>query len=164
MKNNYLIAMLIIVSLPILYTVYLKSTEDKYYPSVSSIVTDQNGNHMIFFSLMLLLSFLGINYEKQRNNRISFYSIYFLSACVLMLCFFGPNLQCHISYAALAFFSIVLFMISTVKKSRILSLLLMLELVISGYLFYIYPKVFNGQIAFLTLFVTYFVYLHFLEN
>lgn len=164
MKTSYLIAMFIIVSLPILYAVYLQATEDQHYRSVSSIVTDQKGNHLIFFSFMLLLSFICIIYEKQRNNRISFYSIYFLSACTLLLCFIGPKQPCHISYAALAFFSIVLFMISTVKKSGLLSFLLMLELFTGVYLLYIYPKIFNGQIAFLTVFVTYFVYLHFLEN
>lgn len=163
MKTVYLIAMFIIVSLPILYSVYLKSI-DNNYTSISSIIIDNSYNNYIFFSLMMILGFIGIKYEHLRGNRGSFYSIYFLTACVLLMCFFDTLNPCHNSYAGLAFLSILLFMISNVNKSNSLNTLLLSQFLIASYLLYVFPEIIEGQIAFLILFITYFVYLHFLEN
>ena len=163
MKSSYLTAIILIISLPILYSIYEKSIEINR-PSISSIVTNQNGNHILFFCLMLVLSIIVIEYEKIRNDKLSYYSLYFISMCVLLFCFFHPSYACHKSYAALAFFAIICFMLIHLKKSNILTYIFILELLTSVYLFYVFPKVFAGQIVFLSLFMTYFIYLHFIDN
>lgn len=159
--NIFFTLIILITIIPIYYAIYNRTNNER---SISTIVTDQNGNHKKFFLLMSILGFITIQYEKLRKNKLSYYAMCFIIANILILCFFHPKSPCHTSYASLAFFAMIIFMIIHMNKANILKLFLTLELIAAAYLLISFPKVFYGQVGFIGLFILYYCCLHFIDN
>lgn len=162
MTTNIFFTLIILITvIPISYAIYNRTKNER---SISTIVTDQNGNHKKFFLLMSILGLVTIQYEKLRKNKLSYYAMCFIIANILILSFFHPDSACHTSYASLAFFAMIIFMIIHMNKANVLKLILTLELIAAAYLFISFPKVFYGQVSFVALFMLYFCCLHFIDR
>ena len=159
-RNLCFTILTIMFFIPITYSLININTEI----TISRLLINSKTN-IILFILFLIMGIFALEYEKMRNNRLSYYFMYFFSISCILFCFFHPYDKCHLMYAFVAFFAIVGWLFVNAKNDVVLSCLLFIQLICSTYLSNAVlmkkkPKVFVGELIFLIVIFISYLYIH----
>ena len=157
-KNNLLYFMLLSYSITIFY-IYLNYCCNS---SVSNIICNKNCRSIILFFISIM-GFFTILYEKKRKNIISLILISLLLIGIYGVICINETKYIHYLFAAIAFFSIILFMIhhSYLTKSNVLFKLLYIQLILFIItIINLKGRIFFSEVAYILNFAIFYLYLH----
>ena len=156
-KNEMLVCMLLCYAFPIIIVAYFYENNG----SISHIICDYNLKVIILF-FMIAMGIFTIFYEKQRNQPFSLYIIIVLLISIYGVLFSYKTYEYHVWFAYLCFLSIIAFMTyhSYTNTSRVLYLLLMLQIFVGIYLYKGTVHFFQLECGMLFVFAVFYLYLH----